>query len=82
MKFSCADFASKALRRLRKVSRSWRSQTQRTPPGEMKTPRCLSSFPRAHLTVSGLLDRQRDDGLLDFIVDAVLDDRLLPAELL
>ena len=37
---------------------------------------------RAHLSISRLFNRERDDGLLDFRIDAVLDERLLPADLL
>ena len=41
---SWAALASKAFSRLRKVSRSCRSQIERTPPGETKTPCFLSSL--------------------------------------
>jgi len=41
---SWAALASSVLSRLRKVSRSWRSQTLRTPVGETISPRLVSSL--------------------------------------
>lgn len=41
---SCASFASSALSRLANVSRSWRSQTLRTPVSEANSPRLVNSF--------------------------------------
>jgi len=39
-----SGFGFRALSRLRKVSRSWRSQTLRTPVGETNRPRLVSSL--------------------------------------
>jgi hypothetical protein len=43
---SCASFASRALSRLAHVSKSWRSQTLRTPVAEANSPRLVNSFLR------------------------------------
>ena len=42
----------------------------------------LESIGRPHLAESRLFNRERDDGLLDFRIDAVFEERLLPADLL
>ena len=63
-------------------SRSCRHQTRRTPKGEMARPRWRSSFDNPGLFPGGSLDGDLDNGLLGLGIDAVLRDRLSPADLL
>ena len=79
---SWALLASSALSRLFMVSRSWRSQTQRTPAGETVSPRFLNSLAMPTWPNGRPLDGQRDDGVLDILRRAVLQHRLLSANLL
>ena len=64
------------------VSRSWRSQTQRTPAGETVSPRLRQFVGDPHLAEGRLLDGQLDDRRLDLLGDAVLQDRLPARDLL
>jgi hypothetical protein len=57
------------------VSKSWRSQTQRTPAGETTSP-C-----DAHLAERRLLGRESDDRVFDLLGHAVLQHGLLAADL-
>jgi hypothetical protein len=53
---------------------------QRTPAGEIDSPRRFTASGHPHLAPGRLLDRQRHHGLLDFDRRAVLQDRLLAAD--
>src|SRR5262249_47204665 len=64
------------------VSRSWRSHTQRTPAGETVIPRFWSSLAMRTWPNAGLLNGQRNDGILDLLRHPVLQHRLLAADLL
>jgi hypothetical protein len=72
--FLCG-LASNAFSRLEKVSQSCRNQTHRTPAAEISIPRFGQFVGHANLSERRLVDRQLDDGLLDVILDPVLDTR-------
>ena len=62
------------------VARSWRSHTQRTPPGGNESP-LLGSFVRdARLAPGGLLDGEGDDHVLQFTPDPFRDRVALAKE--
>ena len=63
------------------VSRSWRSQTQRTPAGETVSPRFLNSL-AIRTCRCRLLNGECHNGVFNVLRHAVLQHRLLAADLL
>src|SRR5689334_1670807 len=82
MRRSWAILASSALSGSFMVVRSWRTQTLRTPKGEMLMPRLSSSFEARAWPQAGCSIASADGGLLDLRRDAVLQDGLPVGEFL
>ena len=70
---SCAASASKSASRFGIVCKSCRSQMHRTPAGETRTPSLANSF-AIRTCPTRVLDRQRNDPLLNLRRDAIREN--------